>query len=466
MILYNTRTRKKETFKPLNGKTARVYSCGPTVYYSAHIGNMRAYIFTDILKKAIEMDGWKLFDVMNITDVGHLVTDADDGEDKIEKSAKALKITPQEIAAKYTAEFLADCDKLNIRRTKVLCPATEHINEMIQFVKTLEQKGLTYTTSDGVYFDASKFKDYFALSGAVLEGNKGGVRVDIGEKRNANDFALWKFCGPEVIQKWPSPWGVGCPGWHIECSAMALKYLGETFDIHTGGIDAIPIHHTNEIAQTESLTGKRMCEFWCHNEFMTVDNGKMSKSLGNTYTLTQLSEKGFSPMDFRYFVLLGRYRTILNFTFEGLRAAQNAYRNLIEILAKHKQSNTKLDANKTKVYYEDFKTEIFDDLNTPKAIAVMWQAVKESFSCDIYDLVIKMDAVLSLGISDSVSKYLQKADSIKEVHMPALVKTLAEKRLQAKKQKDFTTADKIRDEIGVLGYEIIDTKEGYTISRR
>jgi cysteinyl-tRNA synthetase len=463
MLLYNTLTRKKEELQPISDNTVRVYSCGPTVYFSAHIGNMRAYLFTDLLKKVIKFNGMKLLDVMNITDVGHLVTDADDGEDKMERAAKEQGIDPQAIAEKYTAEFLGDLKKLNIDMPAVLAPATEHITEMIDFIKGLEAKGFTYVTGDGVYFDASKFPNYSALSGASIEGNRGGARIELGEKRNVNDFALWKFVSPNTIQKWDSPWGVGCPGWHIECSAMAQKYLADTFDIHTGGIDAIPIHHTNEIAQTESLTGKKMCNFWCHNEFMTISGGKMSKSLGNAYTISDLEARGFEPMVFRYFVLLANYRTILNFTFDGLEAARNAYENLIGILARHYAAGYTKSAGNTQAYLDEFREEVSNDLNTPKAIAVMWKAVKESPSREIYDLVIKMDEVLSLSLTGKVAEHLASQDS--KVDVPYNVKDLADKRKAAKQNKDYVTADKLRAEVTALGYELIDTKDGYEIKK-
>jgi len=453
MLLYNTKTRKKQEFKPLDDKTVKMYSCGPTVYFTAHIGNLRAYIFVDVLKKALELAGFDLLDVMNTTDVGHLTDDADDGEDKMEKSAREKKIRPEEIAKMYTEEFFRDCGLLNIRKPKILAPATKYIPQMIKFIKGLEAKGFTYNTSDGVYFDSSKFPRYAELSGANIEGNKAGVRIDLGEKRNAHDFALWKFCGPNVIQKWDSPWGIGCPGWHIECSAIALELLGTTFDIHTGGIDHIPIHHPNEIAQTESLTGKQMCTFWCHNEFMMVDGGKMGKSLGNAYTLADLQARGYEPLVFRYFVLLATYRSILNFTWEGLDSAKTALGNLRSALLKHKNGTTKVDCTK---YLHDFKSAILDDLNTPKAIAVLWQMTKEPASKDVFTAALEMDKVLSLDLCKELA----------HVEIPKEIKELAEKRLEAKKNKDWQAADEIREQIMQLGFEIMDTKDGYVLKSR
>ena len=406
MVLYNTLTRCKEQFKTADGSdTVRIYSCGPTVYSSPHIGNVSAYIFVDVLKKTLEFARFKVHDVMNITDVGHLVSDEDEGEDKIEKAARAQKITPQQIAERYTAEFFSDCAKLNIRPPKILCKASEYIPQMIEFIKKLEKKGFTYKTSDGLYFDSSKFPDYEKLTGPRASGNRAGERVNMGEKRGAQDFALWKFVGENTLQKWESPWGVGCPGWHIECSVMAHKHLSEpfanpTFDIHTGGIDHIPVHHTNEIVQTESVTGAPMCNFWCHNEHIKVDGGKMSKSLGNIYTISDLERRGFSPMAYRYYNLLKSYRTMLNFTFDGLTAAQTAYNKICERLAKHKTAPSGGAAAKetATALLAEFKEAVTDDLATPRAIATLQKAIKQPLSREIYDVVLTMDKVLSLGL--------------------------------------------------------------------
>ncbi|MDR1917933.1 MAG: cysteine--tRNA ligase, partial [Christensenellaceae bacterium] len=335
MKLFNTLTRAADEFTPIKNNTVRIYSCGPTVYFTAHIGNLRAYICGDILKKTLRFNGYEIDDVMNITDVGHLVGDGDDGEDKVEKTARKQGVHPLDIAKKYTDLFMADIHSLNIQPAKQIVPATTCVDEMIDLIKTLEDKGFTYQTADGIYFDSARFPDYFKLSRGNLEGNKGGIRIDLGEKRNANDFALWKFVKPETIQKWNSPWGVGCPGWHIECSAISQKYLSVPFDIHTGGVDHIPVHHTNEIAQTESATGCKMANWWFHNEFMTINGGKMSKSLGNIYTLYDLSKRGYCPMDFRYLALQSNYRTVMNFTFDALQSAKTTYTKIVARLRKH-----------------------------------------------------------------------------------------------------------------------------------
>jgi cysteinyl-tRNA synthetase len=463
--LFNTLSRQKEDFIPIDGCTARIYSCGPTVYNTATIGNLRAYIFTDVLKKTIELAGFSVFDVMNTTDVGHLVSDADDGDDKVESTARKLNTTPQVIARKYTDLFFADCKKLNIRRPAVVAPATHYIQDMIEFIKVLEEKGFTYITDDGVYFDSSRFPDYNKLSRAVIGQNKAGARVDIGQKHGINDFALWKFINPNSMQKWSAPWSPpggkacdGAPGWHIECSTIALKHLGETFDIHTGGIDHIPTHHTNEIAQTESLTGKPMAKFWIHNEFITVNGGKMSKSIGNTYIIEDLELRGFKPLAYRYYCLLTHYRSILNFTWSGLRAAQNAYDNLIVQLVKH--YNVREGEIGTTAFEKPGVSALFEDLNTPKALAYIWEILKRPPSREIYNQIIYLDRVLSLDLEKSVSELLES-----EI-IPDTVRVIAEKRLCAKKNKDFILADNLRKEIVALGYEINDTKDGYTITAK
>lgn len=300
--VYNTLSRKKEEFKPLVGNTVRMYSCGPTVYNYAHIGNLRTYIFMDILRRTLRYDGYKIKGVMNITDVGHLLSDRDDGEDKMATAAKREQKSPYEIADYYAGVFYTDIDKLNISRPEIIAKATDHINDMIEYVKALVDKGYGYETSDGIYFDISKFKEYGKLSRLNLDEQIAGARVEVNsEKRHPADFALWKKAEPEHIMQWESPWGMGYPGWHIECSTMSKKYLGDVFDIHTGGVDHIPVHHENEIAQSEALEDKKTVDYWMHGEFMLVNNGKMSKSLGNTYRISQLEEMGYTALDFRYF---------------------------------------------------------------------------------------------------------------------------------------------------------------------
>lgn len=458
MKLYNTLTKQKEIFTTVKPGVVQMYSCGPTVYYTAHIGNLRAYVCGDILKKTLRYNGYKIEDVMNITDVGHLVGDGDNGEDKVETTARKMGVHPLAIAQKYTDIFMHDLKQLNVTPAKHIVPATHCIDNMINLIKTLEAKGCTYRTSDGIYFDASTFPDYFQLSKGNLAGNIGGARVALGEKRNVNDFALWKFVTPNTIQKWDSPWGVGCPGWHIECSAISMQYLPVPFDIHTGGVDHIPIHHTNEIAQTQTATGKKMCNFWFHNEFMTIDGGKMSKSLGNVYTLNDLVTKGYDPMHLRLLFLQTIYRSVLNFTFTALDAARENYRNIVNTLRRHHTATAHTDPKVLTDLRQAFADAINNDLNTPVALAVLHQALKQPESPDIYQLITQeFDQVLSLSLDTAATATTET--------IPEEIQHLAEQRLTAKKQRDWKTADALRDQIIVAGYQINDTADGYTITK-
>lgn len=459
MKLYNTLTKQKEDFYTVTPGVVKMYSCGPTVYNVAHIGNLRAYICGDILKKTLRYNGYQIEDVMNITDVGHLVGDGDDGEDKVETTARKMGVHPLQIAQKYTDIFMQDLKRLNITPAKHIVPATQCIQGMIELIKTLEAKGCTYRTSDGIYFDASTFPDYFQLSKGSLEGNIGGARVALGEKRNINDFALWKFVSPNTIQKWDSPWGVGCPGWHIECSAISMQHLPVPFDIHTGGVDHIPVHHTNEIAQTQSATGKKMCNFWFHNEFMTIDGGKMSKSLGNVYSVDDIVAKGYDPMHLRLLMLQTIYRSVLNFTFTGLNSARENYRNIVHALCRHRSSTTPTNAKTLTELRQAFKDAINNDLNTPMALAVIHQALKQPESQDIYDLIVNdFDQVLSLSLATAVLAESQTT-------IPDTIIELAEQRLQAKKARNWQVADELRNKITAEGYQINDTADGYTINK-
>lgn len=461
MRLYNTLTKRKEEFIAVQPGIASIYSCGPTVYYTAHIGNLRAYVCSDILKKTLRLNGFQINDVMNITDVGHLVGDGDAGEDKVEKTAKAQGVTPLAIAQKYTDLFMRDIKRLNITPAQQIVPATHCIDAMINLVKTLEQKGATYRTSDGIYFDAATFPDYFQLSKGNLAGNVGGARVELGEKRNVNDFALWKFVGPNTLQKWDSPWGVGCPGWHIECSAIALQYLPNPFDIHTGGVDHIPIHHTNEIAQTQTATGKPVCHYWFHNEFMTIDGGKMSKSLGNVYTLDDLLLKGYAPLHLRLLILQTTYRSVLNFTFTALDAAREQYLNIVTALTKHRDATTPTEPTVLNQLWQEFTDALNNDLNTPVALAVLHKTLKQPASHDIFKLVTeKFDQVLSLDLATAVARLPEP------MAIPDQVKDWAEQRLAAKQRKDWATADQLRGQIASAGYQVTDTAQGYQIKPR
>lgn len=457
--LYDTLTRKKQVFKPIDEKQVGFYSCGPTVYWYPHIGNMRCYIFNDILKRVLIFDGYNVKHVMNVTDVGHLTSDADEGEDKMEKAALKEGRTAEDIANFYLNVFKSDLKKLNIIFPNIWCKATEHIKEQIDLIKVLEEKGFTYQTVDGIYFDTSKLEDYGKLARLNLENLKAGARIHIGEKRNKTDFALWKFSEKPGLrqQEWESPWGVGFPGWHIECSAMSMKYLGETFDIHTGGIDHIPVHHTNEIAQSEASTGKKFVNYWLHNAFLTVKGEKASKSKGGLYTVSELAELGYNPMHYRFMCLLTHYRSSLDFTIENLNAAKNGYEGLKNKIANIIPTQQGVGTNENgKKYLEDFQKSIDDDLNLSKAIVALQKLLKDEKVSGKSKLALieKMDEVLGLDL-------LKK----EKIIVPEDVTKLAEERWKAKKMKDWKTSDEIRDKIKALGFVVNDTLEGYEIKK-
>ena len=435
MKIYNSLTRKKEELTSQNN-IIKMYTCGPTVYYFPHIGNMRAYIFMDLLRKSLKYCGFKIEGVMNITDVGHLVSDSDEGEDKMEIAAKRENKDPYEIAKFYTDCFIKDTSRLNIELPEHIAKATEHIGEMIDFIKKLEEKGYTYIIDDGVYFDVQKFKGYGQLSGKDLS-TVGESRIDENnQKHHPFDFALWKFVPENHIMKWNSPWGVGCPGWHIECSAMGEKYLGNSIDIHTGGIDHKPIHHENEIAQNDAKEGKRVVKNWMHVEFLQVDGGKMSKSLGNLYTLDDLIKKGYSPLDFRYMNLLTHYRKALNFTFESLASSASALKSLKNLVLEHKDAPNKTKEEVLESYEDQFVAAISDDLNIPLALGVLWKMLKsEEKSNDIFLLAKKFDSVFSLDLGKET-----KAEEI-----PEEILNLAKQRKIARENKDYVKSDEIRN---------------------
>ena len=458
--VYNTLTRKKEELVPLKPGQVSMYSCGPTVYKYATIGNLRAYLFMDELRRVLEYDGMKVKSVMNITDVGHLVSDGDDGEDKMEKSAHETGKTPLEIAATITAQFMKDIDALNIKHPTICPKATDNIAEMIEVVKALLEKGYAYETEDGIYFSVEKFHEYGKLSGINLEDQRHGARVEVNSfKRHPIDFALWKKAQPNHIQQWSSPWGMGFPGWHIECTAMGVKYLGQTFDIHTGGIDHIPIHHENEIAQGECWLGHKIVNYWMHNEFMLIDGGKMSKSLGNDYLLSDLQARGYAPVVFRYFCLNVQYRQKINFTWEGMDAAKTAYNKLCQQLVAHKNSPATTDKAVLDDFTKKFEDAINDDLNVPLAIGVLWTMLKLPKSKDVYDLALKFDKVFALDL-DKV-----KEEKV-EIDVPADVVALAEQRLAARKEKNWAESDRLRNEIAERGFAIKDTSTGYEITKK
>jgi cysteinyl-tRNA synthetase len=414
----------------------------------------------DLIRRAIKFDGYKLIGVMNITDVGHLLADSDDGEDKMVKASREQKKTPLEIADFYSKIFFEDIEKLNIGRPEIIAKATDHIGEMISLVKDLQDAGIAYETSDGIYFDISKFPRYGCLSGKNRDEQVAGARVEVNtEKHNPDDFAVWKKADPAHIMQWESPWGMGYPGWHIECSAMSRKYLGDFFDIHSGGVDHIPIHHENEIAQNEALTGKQSVRFWMHGEFMQVDGGKMSKSLGNIYTVSDLEKRGYEPLDFRFFCLGAHYRKKLNFTFEGMDAAKTARERLNQTLLQHKLSSTTTTTDTLDKYRKKFKSAVEDDINAPKALGILFDLIKEEKSIDIYKLSLEFDSILGLSLDKL------KEEKTEELHIPKEIIDLANSRLDAKKQRNFALADELRGKINSLGYSIADTKEGYNITK-
>ena len=459
---YNTLSGKKEDFVPMDGKTVRMYSCGPTVYNYAHIGNLRTYVFMDLIRRTLRFEGYKLKGVMNITDVGHLMADSDDGEDKMAVAAREQQLSPWEIAEKYAKVFFEDLKKLNIGTPEIIAKATEHIPEMIAYVKALEDAGFSYETSDGIYFDIARFPRYGCLSGANLDDQLAGARVEVNsEKRHPADFALWKKADPRHIMQWDSPWGRGYPGWHIECSAMSRKYLGECFDIHSGGVDHIPIHHENEIAQNEAITGKQSVRFWMHGEFMLVDGGKMSKSLGNTYTIADLEQKGYAPLDFRFFCLNTHYRKKLNFTFEGLSAAKTSRTRLMSQLGEHRLSSASIDSGKLENFRQAFRSAVEDDMNVPLALGVLFAAIKEPKSKDIYELAKEFDCIFGLDLDKAEAEQAKTG----EIDVPEQITALCEERKAAKKAKNYALADELRAKIAAMGYSVIDTPQGYKVTK-
>jgi len=459
IFFYNTLTKTKEEFKPLEGNTVRIYTCGPTVYKDATIGNMKSYIFMDTLRRTLKYNGYDLKHAMNITDVGHLVSDGDEGEDKMVKAAKEEKKTPLEIAAFYTEKFLNDFDRLNIYRPEIICKATDHIKEMEEFVQKLLDNGYAYETSTAIYFDVSKLDQYGILSGIDLRNQKAGARVEIDEeKRNPYDFALWIKAPENHIMKWESPWGLCYPGWHIECSTMSNKYLGKVFDIHTGGIDLVPTHHENEIAQSKGCTGKVPARFWMHCEFLLIDGGKMSKSLGNAYLVQDIIDKGYEALAFKMMCFTSHYRNKLNFTWDALESSQNALNRLRDGYKKHSEVNEEIEQSIIEEYKTRFQEAINDDLNMPVAMSVIWDVVKNpSKSKQLADLLLDFDKVLGVDIQKEVEE--------KTLDLPEEINELIEKRKQARANKDWALSDQIRDELKEKGYMVKDTKEGIQIEK-
>lgn len=454
--LYNTLSRKKEIFKPIKKNQVGIYGCGPTVYWYQHIGNLYRYVFEDILVRVLKYNRYKVKHVINITDVGHLTSDTDEGEDKMLKAIKreGLELSKEsmlKIAKKYTNVFKDDLKKLNIIEADYWPKATEHIKEQIDMIKKLEKKGYTYKTSVGLIFDTSKFRDYGKLANLKLKELKAGSRVKVDEERkNPSDFALWITNQPNHIMQWDSPWGRGFPGWHIECSAMSSKYLGEQFDIHTGGEEHIPVHHTNEIAQSECASGKKpWVKYWLHLRWLVINGGKMSKSQGNVYQLSELEEKAYKPLEFRYFCLTGHYRKNLNFTLENLNNAKNSYQRLKNIIKDLPHQDDKKINEK---YIKKFEKAINDDLDMPNALKVLWELVRNESAKNKYQTIKKMDEVFGL-------KLLEK----EKVKIPKEVQKLVDEREKFRKEKNWSKADELRNKVKDLGYQINDKEKGVEV---
>ncbi len=458
MKLYNTRSRMIEEFVPNNKDVVTLYTCGPTVYHFAHIGNLRTYIMEDVLEKALNFVGYNVKRVMNITDVGHLTSDGDTGEDKMLKGAKREHKSVMDIAKYYTDCFKEDCNKLNIKWPETVIPATSMIDYYINFIEELIKKGYAYFANGNVYFDTSKLKDYYVLSNHVLddlmEGVREGVSID-SNKKNKNDFVLWftksKFDSQEL--KWDSPWGLGYPGWHIECSCISIKYLGEYLDIHCGGVDNIFPHHTNEIAQAESYLGHKWGDYWFHTEHLNDSTGKMSKSKGEFLTVSLLKEKGYNPLSYRFLCLQSHYRKQMIFTFESLDTAENAYKKLLNRVANLK-NNGVVDKNIKEMYITKFKETLEDDLNTSNSLTVLYEVLKSDINdATKRELVLEFDKVLSLDLMKSNTN---DVDSNKKKYIQEMI----EKRELAKREKNYVLADEIRNKLNEEGIVLKDTREG------
>jgi cysteinyl-tRNA synthetase len=481
--LYNTLTRKKEEFKPIKENEVGMYTCGPTVYWFAHVGNLRSYIFEDILKRVLRYDGYKVKHVMNITDVGHLTSDADQGEDKLEKGAKKERKTVWEIAQFYTDFFKKDLSLVNVIEPDVWIKATDTIPEQIDLIKVLEKKGYTYATSDGIYFDTSKLEKYGRLWGDGERKEMKGRIEENPEKKNPTDFALWKFSpkNEKRQMEWDSPWGVGFPGWHTECVVMSVSQLGIPFDIHCGGVDHIFVHHTNEIAQAEAAYGKPLSNYWLHGEFLTAKEGKMSKSLGNIATLSSLSEKGIHPLSYRYLCLGTHYRSKLSFNDESLEFAENSLNKLYEKVAELSNSVLDKKSKKYEAYEAKFLEFINDDLNVPSALALTWDMLKEKDLSDgeKYSLLIDFDRVFGLKL-DSIktegqndSKYVIKTEKdgvptwTSDISIVAEdVRMLIDERKKAREAKEWDKADQARRQIEEKGWQVEDSGEKTVIKKK
>jgi len=459
--LFNTLSRKIEEFVPLKEDLVGMYTCGPTVYDYTHIGHLRKYINDDILKKTLQANGYSVHHVMNITDVGHLTSDSDTGEDKMEKGALETGRTVWEVAKFYEDYFFKSVGRVNIERPDIVCRATEHIGAQIKLIERLEKNGLVYVTDHAVYFDVTKFPKYGELSGQKLEDKEVGSRSDVfvdKSKKHPADFALWFFTVghfKDHTMKWSSPWGEGFPGWHIECTAMSMEYLGESFDIHTGGIDHIPVHHENEIAQSEGATGKQFVKYWVHHDFVNIDREKMSKSKKNFLKVEEIEGKGYDPMALRYLYLTAHYRSEMAFSFESLTAAQTALNKLREDIREWSPS---AEATRDKDgFYDKFLAAINEDLNIPKALAVVWELVKSDIPTSQKSAeLLEMDKILGLELSKVIGQ---------KIEVPEEVQKLIAHREKARLEKDFKRSDELRHEIKKLGFEVLDSNDGAKVKK-
>lgn len=468
MLIYNSLTGKREEFVPNDKNNVKIYTCGPTVYHFAHIGNLRSYIMEDVLQRSLEYLGYNVTRAMNITDVGHLSSDGDTGEDKMLMGAARENKTVMEIAQFYTDAFKKDCNKLRLKWPTIVVPATSCIDEYINIISTLLDKGFAYRSNDNIYFDTSKLPSYYKFGNQTSDDMVIGARDSVEEdegKRNQNDFVLWftKSKFENHALKWDSPWGVGYPGWHIECSGISHKYLGEYLDIHCGGVDNKFPHHTNEIAQTESFVGHKWCNYWFHVEHLNTKSGKMSKSKGEFLTISLLEEKGYSPLVYKFFCLQSHYRKQLVFSYEGLDSAKSAYDKLIKRLNNLKSENKNVESEKFELYNNKFKDCLANDLNTASAITMIFDVLKSDLNNDTkIELIKNFDSVLEIGLKDALENVEEEKGQEIDSELKAYVEEMIEQRKLAKAEKNYARADEIRNELANKGIELIDTKEGTT----
>ena len=456
LSIYNSFTRQTEEFKPVHPDEVLMYTCGPTVYNYQHVGNFRTFFLSDIIVRTLEFNDFKVKHVINLTDLGHLTDDADEGDDKMEVAAEKEGKSAKEVADFYIKSFTQDFEALNMKKPYKFPRATDYIKEMIDLIHQLEVKGLTYEISDGVYFDTAKFDGYGKISGLTLENIKEGARVEANvQKRSPRDFAVWKF-SPEGSKRWQeydSPWGTGFPGWHIECSAMAMNELADSIDIHVGGEDHKMIHHPNERAQSEGATGKQFVKYWVHGTHLQVDGGRMAKSLGNFYTIADVEAKGYTAMDLRFFYMTAHYRSSLNFTWESLQNSHNSLKKLYDIISGYKETD---EVEPDAVSIKKFNEALISDFNMPRAIAVVWEVLKSQLDESVKILtLLKIDEVLGLGIEDYVG-----------FQIPQKVQDLAKMRWEYRRQGIFDKADMLRKEISEMGFELEDGKTDYKVKRK